>query len=319
MKKCIAARITVIMFTLALTLGPCTIAMATESVNATRNSLKSQGSIVYTDGENSVEIYSDDLYTIADQLDSYKTSMANQLAKIHTYFTSNTGMGTGTTTDSKANITHTTPASADTVDPLAMDFDTLLEGLAASQSIPTNVTEYGYASAQKLYKTDGGFLTTDSSGNTEISITAATANNLSAGTAAWVNGNLILGTGADNTAYYELNQIDADSMIASMQTVGNPCTLEKGKYLYYVSHAATTSHSSLYYILTKSITNDSLNSITSISSGGKTTGSGNNMPYLGYEIFFIDVADDSADISITYRSSTDAAGNIYFRTCTKIE
>jgi hypothetical protein len=204
MRKSFTARITAMILTLALTLGPCVVTMAADSADATRNLLKSQGNIVYADGENSVEIYSDDLYTIADQLDSYKTSIANQLGKIHTYFTANTDKGTGTTTNSKVNVTHKTPESKDTVDPLAMDFDTLLEGLAASQSIPTDVTEYGYSSGQKLYQTDGGTLTTDSYGNTQINITPAAASNLSAGTAAWVNGNLILGTGADNTDYYEI-------------------------------------------------------------------------------------------------------------------
>lgn len=34
-------------------------------------------------------------------------------------------------------------------------------------------------------------------------VTAASEENLSAGTAAWVNGTLLLGTGGDNQSYYE--------------------------------------------------------------------------------------------------------------------
>jgi hypothetical protein len=192
-----------IILVMALTFGPCIMAFATGSTNAnaTRNSLKSQGNIVYADGDNTVAIYSEDLYDIADKLDTFKMSVASQLAALHTYFTTDDA-GVSATTDSNVNITHRVPASTDTVDPLAMDFDTLLEGLAASQSIPTDVTEYGYPADTNLYITDSGTLTTDSTDAAQIGITAATAENLSAGTAAWVNGNLILGTGADNTAYY---------------------------------------------------------------------------------------------------------------------
>jgi hypothetical protein len=186
---------------LALTLGPCTVSMASETANATRNSMKSAGNVIYTDGDNTVEIYSDDLYSIADKLDSFKTSIASQMAAIHTYFSAGNS-GQSTVTNNHVRIVHKEPAAVDSIDPLTMDFDTLLEGLAASQSIPTDVTEYGYPSGQKLYKTSSGSLTTSSSGATQINIAAATASNLSAGTAAWVSGNLILGTGGDHAAYY---------------------------------------------------------------------------------------------------------------------
>jgi hypothetical protein len=190
-----------IIVVLALTLGPCTVSMASETANATRDSMKSAGNVIYTDGGSTVEIYSEDLYTIADKLDSFKTSIASQMASIHTYFSTGNS-GQSTVTNDHVRIVHTEPATVDSIDPLTMDFDTLLEGLAASQSIPTDVTEYGYSSGQKLYKTTKGSLTTTSSGATQINIAAATASNLSAGTAAWVNGNLILGTGEDDAAYY---------------------------------------------------------------------------------------------------------------------
>lgn len=45
-------------------------------------------------------------------------------------------------------------------------------------------------------------MTTNGSGTEKINVASATADNLSAGTAAWVNGSLILGTGSDNKSYY---------------------------------------------------------------------------------------------------------------------
>lgn len=196
---------------MALVLGTYTVAMAdnTTNSNATGNSLKSFGNVVYTNGEDSVEIYSDDLYILADQLDSFKSKVADQLAEINTYLSSGSN-GTSTVTDSSIKIVHTEPSGSDVVDPLTLDFDTLLEGVAASQSIPTDVTEYGYSDGTILYKNSEGELTTDGTEENveQINISAATPENLSAGSAAWVNGELILGTGADNKAYYNWGYIN---------------------------------------------------------------------------------------------------------------
>lgn len=195
---------------MALVLGTYTVAMAdnTTNSNATGNSLKSFGNVVYTNGEDSVEIYSDDLYILADQLDSFKSKVADQLAEINTYLSSGSN-GTSTVTDSSIKIVHTEPSGSDVVDPLTLDFDTLLEGVAASQSIPTDVTEYGYSDGTILYKNSEGELTTDGTEENveQINISAATPENLSAGSAAWVNGELILGTGADNKAYYNKSDV----------------------------------------------------------------------------------------------------------------
>lgn len=191
---------------MALMICTYSVALADESTsqNATRNSLKSVGNVVYTDGENKVEIHSDDMYMLADKMDSFKECVADQLALCHTYFSSGS-KGTSTVSDGDIKVVHTEPSEDDAVDPVALDFDTILEGIAASQSIPSDVTEYGYADGTALYKTESGKLTTDGTlANVEqIDISAATPENLSAGSAAWVNGKLILGTGADNDAYFQ--------------------------------------------------------------------------------------------------------------------
>lgn len=188
---------------LALTFGTCSVAMAANKGGATSDSLKSHGTIVYEDSDSEVIINSLDLYMLADQVDQIRLNVVDQLRSLHTYFTA--GQGVPLKTDGKIGITHKAPFGTDYVDPLTIDFDTLLEGIAASQWVPTDVKDYGYSGGTRLYRRADGSLTTYGSGDdlTEIFIREATADNLSAGTAAWVNGRLLLGTGKDNSAYME--------------------------------------------------------------------------------------------------------------------
>ncbi len=221
MKKKIISVIMVIM----LTVGTCNVAAAAENGlrgSATRDSLKSYGSIEYHKGDDSVVINSDDLYELADQIDQVKLDVNDQLAALNTYFTAGEGMSLNTTDD--INVVHAEPVKEDYVDPLTVNFDTLLEGIAVSQSVPQDVTAYGFAAGTELYKNTNGALTTDGSeeGAEKISVTAATADNLSAGKAAWVDGNLILGTGEDNKSYSESfnNEIVSCGIIGSASYSG---------------------------------------------------------------------------------------------------
>ncbi len=187
---------------LALVIGTYNIAAAAGTSGATRNSLKSYGSIEYRRGDDKVIINSEDLYMLADQIDQVKLEVADQLEAMNTYFTA--GDGISLDTNRYISVTHTRPSKTDFVDPVSVNFDTLLEGIAASQSVSSDVTAYGYAPGTKLYKKTDGKLTTNSSeGAEEISVAAATAENLSAGTVAWVDGRLILGTGEDNKVYFD--------------------------------------------------------------------------------------------------------------------
>lgn len=192
-----------VILTLALTVGTCSIAAAADRGTATRNNLKSYGSIEYHKGNDKVIINSEDLYMLADQIDQVKLEVADQLEAMNTYFTA--GDGISLDTDRYISITHTRPSKTDFIDPVSVNFDTLLEGIAASQSVSSDVTDYGYSAGTKLYKGANGELTTNASedGAEQISVSAATADNLSAGTVAWVNGRLILGTGGDNKTYFD--------------------------------------------------------------------------------------------------------------------
>lgn len=184
---------------LALAFGTCRIALAEGAEDAVAgNSLKSRGKITYQNGEDAVVIDSKDLYMLAERIDLFKCGIVNQLDVMNTYFT--TGDGISLTTDTNLCVSHTEPSVENAVVPQEIDFSTLLAGVAASQSVSSNVTDYDYPAGTELYRNGDGVLTIDGSekGAERINVTAASADNLSAGTAAWVNGKLILGTGRDN-------------------------------------------------------------------------------------------------------------------------
>lgn len=200
------------MVVMTLTLSVCMTALAEGETGATppiqehggtAAELKSYGRIVYQKGTESMKIDSDDLYMLADQIDQVKLDVTDQLEALNTFFS--TGEGIVLSTSEDINVVHATPAEEEAVDPLDVNFDTLLEGIAVSQSVSPDVTAYGYPAGTELYKNASGVLTTNGSekGAEKIDVTAATADNLSAGTAAWVNGNLILGTGGDNKSYMD--------------------------------------------------------------------------------------------------------------------
>lgn len=219
---------------LALTAGTCSVAAAADKSGATRSGLQSRGVIEYHKGNDEVVINSEDLYMLADRIDLAKQGVAGQLEAINTYFTA--GDGVSLATDRQISVTHTQPSKADSVDPMSVNFDTLLEGIAASQSVSSDVTAYGYSSGTALYKGENGELTTDGAvkGAEQIRIGAATADNLSAGTAAWVNGHLILGTGKDNKAYFESGyssgeENKAQTPSGGLGTGGEENTIRAGK------------------------------------------------------------------------------------------
>ena len=72
-------------------------------------------------------------------------------------------------------------------------YSDLASAIKTSQQIPADRTFSG----TKPGETD----------ETSGTISAATADNLSLGTAAWVDGELIVGTGADNNSYYSKNEL----------------------------------------------------------------------------------------------------------------
>lgn len=194
---------------MAIMVNTCMVAMAADNPNATKNSLSSKGAICYQEGQETVVIDSDDLYMLADRLDLFKTGVVEQLGALHTYLSKDSA-GVALAGNNDVYAGHQKPSPQNAVDPVTLDFDVILQGIAASQSIPSEPSAYGLTSDTKLYKgKDGKLITDQTSGAAQISIQAATAANLSAGTAAWVDGELLLGTGEDMAAMYDEKILNA--------------------------------------------------------------------------------------------------------------
>lgn len=152
---------------------------ATAQTGRRASNIKSNGNFDFDSGK--VTIYSSDLIYLADEIDlledTYKTGVAEALDQIGTYFKSD-----GTSTHNR-NESTVAPSEA-----TSLPFGAIREGIINSQSIPTERTYTGTLPGQA----------TQTSGN----ISAAQADHLSLGTAAWVDGDLIIGTGADNNTFY---------------------------------------------------------------------------------------------------------------------
>lgn len=201
-----------IMTVMVLVCSVCMTALAEEEISrlpvqkygGTAAELKSHGRIVYQESGDTITVDSGDLYMLAEQIDQVKLHVSKQLETMHTYFS--TGEGIALSTSEDVTLVHAKPREEDSVDPLDVNFDTLLQGIALSQSVSQDVTAYGYPAGVNLYRNAKGHLTADGSeaGVKPINdLKAATADDLSAGTVAWVDGKPLLGTGGSNQSYYD--------------------------------------------------------------------------------------------------------------------
>lgn len=292
MKKKILSFITV----MVLTLSVCMTALAEEDTGTgpvpkegTAAELKSYGAIVYQKGSDSVKIDSNDLYTLADQIDQVKLQVTDQLEAMNTYFTAGEGEITLNTSED-ISVVHAKPFEEDSVDPLGVNFDTLLEGIAVSQSVSTDAAAYGYPTGTELYKTANGLLTTNGSGagTEKVNVVSATADNLSAGTAAWVDGSLILGTGSDNKSYHNKGYDEGykkgydegrKKFSGDFVLTGTPKNPDPSRYMCY---AASCYHHSLsgkgYMLIPKSFSNPNPYGSVALRAGQT------NLPYFEGEV-----------------------------------
>lgn len=79
-------------------------------------------------------------------------------------------------------------------------FNELMEAINHSQAIPDKTIGESVSIATEDYELASKV--TGQTINSDTKISAATADNLSLGTSAWVDGSLLIGTGADNKNYY---------------------------------------------------------------------------------------------------------------------
>lgn len=138
-----------------------------------KNAIRSKGIINYDDS--TVVIDSADLIALADEMDAleyvYKTDMMTALNQIGTYY------------DAEGSITHNSEDNAFSAGRAhELPFSQIYQGVLQSQSVAHLA---------------------------EQQILPASEENLSAGTAAWVNGELIIGNGADNESAYSAGKQDS--------------------------------------------------------------------------------------------------------------
>lgn len=220
------------------------VTMAAENSPATKTDLQSRGIISYSDGGGSVVIDASDFYTLADRLDLFKVRAVKQLGTMRTYLT-RSGGGVAMSSADGVHVVHHEDQVGEAADPLSLSFATILEGIAISQSIPAEPAAYGLPDGTKLYKKANGELSMDDADGAEpISIQAAAPGNLSAGTAAWVNGELMLGTGADTAQLVdEASGMPEVEETATKHSISSGYTLTEAVPVAY-AYVVTTGHSS---------------------------------------------------------------------------
>lgn len=159
----------------------------------------SKGTVQFQEGK--VSIAASDFIYLAEEIDRlesiYKCNLVKALNDIGTYFKADGSI----TYDSSQNETDSEEEKT------KLAFLSIKQGILKSQSVESLVQlQAKDKNGNLLYyaKEDKNLfeLTTDNTGY-PLFYQAVTADNLSAGTSAWVNGKLIKGNGADNVAYKE--------------------------------------------------------------------------------------------------------------------
>ncbi len=171
---------------------------AAASTDQRRGSIQSKGVINYANGK--VIIDSADLISLADQTDeleiSYKTALTESLAQIGTYVRAD------------GSIEH---SSREEIDPQQVRYGDLTAGILQSQAVDhladtqaadTNGNIYYAREVNNILE-----VTNDDTGM-PVYISPALEDNLTADTAAWINGKCIVGTGADNYYFYQKGYIE---------------------------------------------------------------------------------------------------------------
>lgn len=176
-----------------------------------RDSIKSKGKIDFDNG--TVVLDSADLLYLAEQVDdlesTYKVNIVDALNRIGTYFRNDGSI----VVDASVNEVDTEEEKKN------LSFGNMKEGILQSQSV---VSISGVQAADK----DGNtlfYLNQEAAGNHNLLQTTiqntefpvfyqpVTAENLTAGTAAWVNGKLIMGNGGDNASCYAQGFVDGQA------------------------------------------------------------------------------------------------------------
>lgn len=168
-----------------------------------KDNIRSKGILDYASG--TVVIDSSDLIYLSDEIDllesAYKINTANALNKIGTYFLED------------GSVTHNPDIAGSGA---MLPFDSLYNGILMSQSVAHLANEQAVnAAGEALYyaseaaKNDNSLvMPTTTDNGFPLLIQAPSPENVSCGAAAWANGKLVVGNGADNIAFYNQGYVD---------------------------------------------------------------------------------------------------------------
>ena len=163
-----------------------------------RDSVHSRGTIDYDNGK--VVINGGDLVTLANEMDeleeTYKAGIADALAQIGTYV------------QQDGSVNH---ESMGDIDPCGIKFGTFILGILQSQSVQ-HLKDIQASDTKGpvyyKYETNNILEVTREDTGMPVYIMPATAHNLTAQTAAWVDGRCLDGNGFDNYYFYQKGFIE---------------------------------------------------------------------------------------------------------------
>ena len=112
-------------------------------------------------------------------------------------------------------------------------FNEIMEAINHSQAIPDKTIGESVSIATEDYELASKV--TGQTINSDTKISAATADNLSLGTSAWVDGSLLIGTGADNKNYYDNGNLMSTKTVTAKITVVNANSDGDKRVSFYVN------------------------------------------------------------------------------------
>ena len=201
----------------------------------------STGDVVYDQGGTKKVVFdNDDLKYLGEKIDA--ALVATDSAKV--------AAETGKKEIAKKLNTWSIPTKLSEENPT---YDGIKTSLDYIKSTPGIGTAYKDEALNQYYvKPDGGRTIKASEADTSkaeqgaLKIAAATADNLSAGTAAWVNGSFIIGTGSDNNKYYDDGKEDGNTVHSETKTITSNTTTDLGAdhcIRYIKTNIPSPSHS----------------------------------------------------------------------------
>ena len=270
-----------------LMVGATAVVSANGGTLVDLQSIKSIGKIQVkeneTDPDPAIVIDSADLVTLANATNELNNQYTNALA------------------DAVNNI-----GSVPKTDRVAAgaQFSDILSAITNSQAID---------SSESVYVLPNGTVTDDSTaeGVVETQITGATEANLSAGTAAWVDGQLIVGTGADNNSYYALGYKQGKQENNNIVNLGGYGTYDLTQYDNYAEFAINKN----IFITVNSISVSSKLSVGDAAGGLHFSASNSGQPYTAtYSNGILEVVANNISCSTIVKDPYEDVGTISGKT-----